>query len=932
MSLFINRRITCKYLLCLVIPILLSQSVAFCQNNPLRKALLNLIAKSDSLNKNNPAEKIYIQFDKPYYTAGDTIWFKAWLLNGPTYLLSAKSGILHLDIADDSNRVIKEYLFPIEQGISWSSLVLNEKDFRAGVYLIRAYTNWMRNFAEDGFYYKQMQVTGTGENTWLANTHITNEKGTVKAQLQLADLDKAAVKNQPLQLLVTEGNSTLHKQKLTTDAGGWLNVQFALPQKHSNFRLVAEDSTKKHRVIIPFNLQGDQNIDLQFMPEGGNMVAGIKTHIGFKAIGADGRGMEVSGKIIDHNNNEITSFGSLHNGMGSFDLLPQRGAAYTARVTIAGRTPRNFPLPDVKSYGTVLHINNLMQNDSLTVIIESIGMAKPDGRYFLVGKSRDVICYASAIDLHDEIKAEKKIAKSLFPSGITHFILLNAQEQPLNERLIFIDHQDQLHINIASNQTAYGIKDSVALHLTVTDTSGKPIAGNFSLAVTDDAYVKIDSLNQDNILTHLLLSADLKGCVEGPAYYFQKSVAIWRDLDNLLLTQGWVGYAASAATPYKAEKEFIVDGAVHDDFNKPVKGTHVLLFSKMPSLLMDTVTDNEGHFSFRHFPRADTPIFLLKAVNKKGKSSNVSIKMDETQPPVFRAPKLPLQMPWYVNTDPVIISYVKNSIAFQKATEYQPDGKHHLKEVKIIGKKIVDGSRNLNGAGNADIILNEKDMEGAGKKSFKQLLEENIKGFHDGFFWVSSQDHKTKYPFPAYFINMKFVIILVDGVPIYNVYGFSFDDLKRYLTSHTAEDIKGIEVMTSEKWALRYKSWLAPAADLGVFEFIEITTRSGHGPAIDNVPGMYLYKPLAVSWPARFYKPKYTVKDSVHRSDFRSTIDWEPNITTNADGKATVWFYAGQIPSTYTLILEGTDFNGNLGYIRQKIVIDRRNAEAAKSK
>jgi len=112
---------------------------------------------------------------------------------------------------------------------------------------------------------------------------------------------------------------------------------------------------------------------------------------------------------------------------------------------------------------------------------------------------------------------------------------------------------------------------------------------------------------------------------------------------------------------------------------------------------------------------------------------------------------------------------------------------------------------------------------------------------------------------------------------------------------------------------------------------VEITTRSGHGPIIDNTPGMYLYRPLAISWPKQFYKPKYLVTDTTkHLSDLRSTVNWEPNINTDEDGKATVWFYAADKPSTYTITVEGVDFNGNLGYKRQKVIISK--AIAAKSK
>ena len=62
--------------------------------------------------------------------------------------------------------------------------------------------------------------------------------------------------------------------------------------------------------------------------------------------------------------------------------------------------------------------------------------------------------------------------------------------------------------------------------------------------------------------------------------------------------------------------------------------------------------------------------------------------------------------------------------------------------------------------------------------------------------------------------------------------------------------------------------------------------------------------------------------------DCRPTIDWEPNIVTDENGKATVSFYAADKPSTYTIIVEGTDGNGKIGYKRQKIVIRQKKIDA----
>jgi hypothetical protein len=146
--------------------------------------------------------------------------------------------------------------------------------------------------------------------------------------------------------------------------------------------------------------------------------------------------------------------------------------------------------------------------------------------------------------------------------------------------------------------------------------------------------------------------------------------------------------------------------------------------------------------------------------------------------------------------------------------------------------------------------------------------------------------------------------------------------IKDFLNVHNAEDIKGIEVNASPKYVGNYMRRFYPSdiIDPDMLAFVEITTRSGDF-KMEFTPGTYLYKPLALSWPRQFYKPRYTVSDTSKIADLRSTIHWEPNISTDIEGNATVWFYSGSKPSTYSIIMEGIDGNGSLGYQKKRLVI-----------
>ncbi len=901
--------------------------------------------KLRAYNKTHVTEKPYLQFDKPYYATGDTLWFKAYLLKASYLTPSSKSIFLYIDIANDSNKVVKQYYFRAQSGSCWGNIALNDIEFPPGTYTLRAYTNWMRNWGDESFFYRRFYISSTGENNWLVNSRLkVSTSGTgqkMNARLLFSNTDKIPFAAKPIDLQVMNGDRRLYRQTLQTDNDGAMDINFNIPTKNKGITLVAENQQKDKKAVIPLILNCSENADVQFLPEGGNLVAGFPVRMGFKAIGEDGKGIDISGIIIDHEQKQVADFQSINKGMGSFDLTVKEGESYTAKVKLPDGLIKDYTLPAIKSTGTILRLKNEMASDSIEVIAGS--SPQSGSNYFLLGEARSVICYAAVISLSQSDLIKRKIAKSLFPTGITHFILMTTDEQVLNERLVFIDHRDNLNIQITGDKPVYACRDSIGLQLLVSDKSGNPVLANFSMAVTDDAQVITDTANNDNILTRLLLTSDLKGYVEEPGYYLNHTQPAWQALDNLLLTQGWVNYEPKdQSMPYEAEQEFKVSGKVSNVFNTVVKGTRVMLLSKSPEIVRDTLTDANGRFIFDHFPRVDTPVFVIQAVNKNGKSFNVALTVDETTPPNFSKPPFPQMMPWYVNSDTTLLRLAKND-ARAKELQYFPRSGHMLNEVKITAKKVIKDSYNLNGPGNADQVIDEKELENAGHKTVLQLLKEKIPGFkiadvHLQNLWLFIQDVDLSNLVPGavafsrwewYYVKYKPVKFIVDGTsativnPTYDVllYANGFNNINSYLQSISAEDVKGIELMFSDKYGAKYSS-----TDIAT---IEITTRSGHGPVMSNTPGRFLYKHLPITPVAQFYKPRYLLADTTkHSPDLRSTIDWAPNVITDINGKGQIAFYAADKPATYTIIIEGTDMMGNFGFKRQKITITSAKAKA----
>jgi hypothetical protein len=917
-----------------------------------------------SIRELKPIEKLYLQTDKPYYSAGDTLRFKGYLLNADYFTPSTSSGLLYVELDNEGGKKVKRIMVPVESGLTWGDIALDSVEVPNGTYTLRAYTNWMRNFGEDYIFKKSITISKSTDNPLLVKANFKQAGNKVEAELLFSLLDGRIQAFKDVELKVMNGRRSLSKDKVITGPDGSVKVNFTLPQGESALSIQAF-TAGTGLLNIPVLINRKENTDVQFMPEGGQLVVGLTTRVGFKAIGEDGKGVHVNGKILDSKGRQVVVFSSAHAGMGSFEFTPAAGETYSAKVDGIIKT---YNLPAVKLNGTTLALNS-RSYDSLQINIAATADTK--GPYYLIAHSRGVVCYAQSVY---NFPLNKKIAKNLFPSGIVRFSLINPANLPVNERIAFINHHDEIRISAVPHQTQYGIRDSIALAIKVTDKDGAPIAGSFSVAVTDNDQVKPDSLG-GNILTNLLLTSDLKGNIEEPGYYFTGNNET--DLDNLMLTQGWVGYDWKEAFQpnlpfaFKPEKEFVVAGRVTNAFGKPIENSKVVLFASNPLAIKDTLTDNAGRFVFKDLFPIDTAIFKLQARNKRGKEFNVGIEMDLLKPPTFA----PAQMvnPWYLNSDSLALNNSRTRTAESKAlSEYKGEGTV-LNEANVKAKKFVKDSKNLNGAGEADEIIDEEELKKVDKMTLAELLQQRFPGFGVTGFTpprreypesperarniaqdlamiptareraevsklISANRHKPWRQ--SYTMRNQEVHFIIDGMDLDRFYPDEMAEkpgdtkrysyIKNYLDYFTAEDITGIELMLNSRYTNAYNGEFEVNKERmgrsGAFAYFEITTRAKKGPFMKVTPGTYLHKTLPFSLPKQFYSPRYNVKNKTAGvgTDLRSTIFWAPNIITDKDGKATLSFYSADKAANYTVIIEGADLDGALGFGRQQIKIKQQ--------
>jgi hypothetical protein len=876
------------------------------------KTITNLADAFNKYRAQLPIENIYLSTDKSFYATNDTLWLKAYVLNADL-AYTEKSGVLHLDFINGNNKIVCQRLLQLSKGNGDAFVVLDKNIFPQGWYKLRCYTNWIRNFGEDHFYTKLFNIGQFDQSTVLVNYNAVDDQKNIKVKMQISQLDRKPLSLDKMEVSVDQAGHKLYHNFITTSGNGQYDFSFqkdSIDHEKPMLRLTSPGINSKG-IAFPVELKSS-GADVQFLPEGGKIIAGLTGVIAFKVIGEDGLGINVQGRLINSKQQEVLKFQSDHKGMGQFLLKAEKDETYTASILFPDGITRLFTLPGSAVSGTKISISNPITDDSIKVELNcSIDRV---GKYCIIGEARQTICYAAALTLNGS-PVTFKLAKKLFPTGISRFILATLNGDPLNERLAFIDHHDNLNINAKVENQVYSVGENIKLDINVKDETQKPNPAVLVLSATDDGQLTDDMTTRENIWTRFMLNADLKGNIEEPAYYTKtEDKKVWNDLDNLLLTQGWADYNWQSVLTgkfninYEAEPDFTIHGRVTNIINKPIENSEVLLLSGKPSYVRKTITDRLGTFNFTALPQTDTPRYFIQATNRNGKSFNVGINVTEN-----KAPPLPMDpinaSPWFVNTDSIKIGYANTRLKEQALYYSSQAGNHLLKEVVIKAKKVVKGSHNLIGPGESDYALDEKDLENKGKGNLLTLLEQ-IKGFHVG---------SIPGPAPAYFFNLQIVYLVVDGQLLDNFLITNYEGYRDWLKSQSLEDIKGVEVINNK--AMEYESRYLDSVS-NKHAFIEITTRSGSGPNIPFTPGTYLYKPIPFAVSKSFYQPKYdTTQPSLTSNTNPATIYWNPSINTDQAGHYSLSFSAGNLPTTYSVYIEGSDLNGGLGYQYFKIKV-----------
>lgn len=793
--------------------------------------------------QNEKIEKVYIHFDRDNYFLGDQMWFKVYLLDGVNHSPYAKSKVVYVELIDPDNRIVEIRAIHLENGGGEGEFGL-DVGTGSGVYTVRAYSNFMRNFDESFFFTKKI--------------NINSFKQLKREQQKIASEEK--------------------DEKAKEEAESKLESTGLKP-------------------------------DLQFFPEGGSMILGLPARIGFKAMNDAGESFDVQGVILDDRQQELISFESSHLGMGSFTLVPETLKTLKARIRYAGKE-YYYELPKVRDKGVIIRV--IDRGDSYQVNLQSSLRQGVNG-LSLIGEQRGVIiCRANLTGMKEQ--GSLKVPFSTLDNGIVKFTVFDKNNKPICERLVFAStNRTRPVVKLESEKKKYDQREFVEFDLSLMNDSSLP--ANVSVSVTDMTSNNSADCDSD-IVSYLLLDSEIRGDIENPCYYFEtESSQRKRDLDLLMMTQGWRSYLWNQkAVMDQGDRLFTIEtgkdfkGSVRSIYNhdKPAHSEVSLTYKNGDIFGHDeSKTFGKGRFHFPGYTFKDSISIIIEAKKelvKKGKKANSNqvnrdfyIVMDTfASPPILFEPSRLSQ-----DKKQALDRYqeIQDAEYLEALYADQPDYvKLEGVEVKAKRKPYVDPYR-------------RNTMRYAQPRFRVDYKKENIVALGNDALWtflnrtpgisrynprLSTQS--TVAGVDAFYYRGSRIVFFLDGIRF-----SSANELNNVIT---ANDVSFIDLLSGPQATVYLCEAAVVVYTKTAEERLAYADRGPRKGIVNfNYPGMYKAK--------QFYEPVYeSGKGGELEDDYRVTLHWEPTLKLYPDRKTKLSFFAADPNAKYRIELEGITLEG----------------------
>ena len=512
-----------------------------------------------NFNKVMPQEKVYLHFDNMGYFENETLWFKAYVTRTDTGHPTDLSKVLYVELLNPTGDVLQTSKYPIDSlGQSHGEMKL-DTILGSGLYEVRAYTRYMTN--------------------WGTNAVFSRVIPIFKAPKTEGDYSDLTIATIPYHNRLPNRRDPLDSLYVRAVGEG----------------IYTDDLMK--------------TVSVKFYPEGGDLIAGKKCRVAMLAVDDNGHPYEGEGFVMNERGDVLASVKTDTLGRGLFELVPDTGKLTFQIRNLKKLNRKNLPtrngvqfipLPVAKEEGCALHVDAVNEN-MLATLQCTDGICGSMLGYVLMHNGNIHRCDTLTASPLIEIELDRQA----MPEGVNQMTVFDSRGAIMAERLFFIcpkpDKSDSIQVTAITKR----LKPCGKVEL---ELQTKPNA-NLSFSAMDAKTMT--NGKQGNMKTWMLLSSEVRGYINNVDYYFEADDKEHRqNADLLMLTQGWRRYdwrlMSEKYTFRKAqpiEDQFYLYGKLNTYRKRnPVSNVHlyaILYNEKGQSLIGNTRTDSVGRYAFK---------------------------------------------------------------------------------------------------------------------------------------------------------------------------------------------------------------------------------------------------------------------------------------------------------------------------------------------
>jgi hypothetical protein len=615
-------------------------------------------------------EKAYLHLDRPVYATGETIWFSAYVVDASQHRLDSLSRVLHVDLVSPQHQVVARRTLLLLGGRASGDIDIADS-LAAGTYVLRAYTNWMRNAGEEFIYSRRLSV-------WPASPLSPPDvpQGTPATHLKGKPLASAAhpdVQFFPEGGYLVEGLPAVVAYKSTDASGRGLEVRGQILDAQN--KVVVSSFSSRHAGMGRFAMvpgAGQRYHARIALPDGST------ADYPLPAVQPSGYSLHVVETATDFLVEARYRSAVGTPAPGPVQLMTQvRGvAAYPGPRPVAAEAPASWRMPK-KNYPTGIVHFTLFDAQGAPQC-ERLAFVQNGASGLRISLTPDQLSYGP----HAPVQVSVRVTDATGQPVATNF-------------------------SVAVSDASLG----------ALDPNAETIASNLLLTSDLAGYVENPGYYFRNQSAATAQALDDLLLTQG-----------WRRFV-------WKEVLAGQAPPvvFTPEQGLSLTGqVVSQNGNRPIPNSQLTFLQMRPQKnVITATTDAQGRFSFVGIPARDTAVITLQARRAQG-GSNVLIKPDVGPPPGYQP--LP-QLPQLAAAPAGVTAFVRRSRQAQAAElDLHPEKavrNINLGNVSVTAKREAvprDDPRRMYGATGGTVVDFANDPSARSSTNVLQFLQGRVAG------------------------------------------------------------------------------------------------------------------------------------------------------------------------------------------------------------